>query len=81
MRSAFAKNNNTVNAEITSDQAFLLLNVKDMLNSRQEGCKEVNRIFGTSWSVDLAPEVKMIMKEGGNDNEDSERTISSNETE
>lgn len=75
VRSAFEKNNNTVNAEITSDQAFLLLNVMDMLNSRQEGCEEVNRIFGTSWSVDLAPEVKMIMEEGrGEENENSERT-------
>ena len=60
----------------------MLLNVMDMLNSRQEGCKEVNRIFGTSWSVDLAPEVKMIMEEGrGEDNENSEGTVSDNETE
>ena len=48
----------------------------DMLNSRQEGCKEVNRIFGTNWSVDLAPEVKMIMDEGrSEEDENSERTV------
>lgn len=78
VRSAFEKNNNTVNAEITSDYSFLLLNVMDMLNSRKEGCEEVNRIFGTSWSVDLAPEVKQIMEERrneDNENEDNQRTI------
>ena len=81
VRSAFEKNNNTVNAEITSDYSFLLLNVMDMLNSRKEGCEEVNRIFGTSWSVDLAPEVKQIMEERKCEveNENSERTIQNSE--
>ena len=74
VRSAFEKNNNTVNAEITSDQSFLLLNVADMLEQRQKGCEEVNRIFGTNWSVKLSPEIELI-KEGGVYNENSERPV------
>ena len=77
VRSAFEKNNNTVNAEITSDQSYLLLNVADMLEQRQKGCEEVNRIFGTNWSVKLSPEIELIKKDGGVDyvNNDSERPI------
>ena len=75
VRSAFEKNNNTVVDEITSDQSFLLLNIADMLEQRKKGCEEVNRLFGTNWSVDLAPEIKLIMdgKEGVT-NEDTENS-------
>lgn len=65
VRSAFEKNNNTVNAEITSDRSFLLLNISDMLAQRVDGCNEVNRIFGTNWSVKLSPELQIIKREGG----------------
>lgn len=63
VRSAFEKNNNTVEAEITSDKSYLLLNVSDMLEQRKLGCEEVNRIFGTNWSVKLSPEIELINKE------------------
>lgn len=69
VRSAFEKNNNTVVDEITSDQSFLLLNISDMLEQRKLGCERVNKLFGTSWTVDIAPEIKLIMedrKEGEN---------------
>lgn len=65
VRSAYEKNNNTVEAEVTSDQSFLLLNVADMLEQRQKGCEEVNRIFGTNWSVKLSPEIELIKNDGG----------------
>ena len=74
VRSAYEKNNNTVEAEVTSDQSFLLLNVADMLDQRQKGCEEVNRLFGTNWSVKLSPEIELI-KEGGVNNENSERPV------
>lgn len=70
VRSAFEKNNNTVNAEVTSDQSFLLLNISDMLEQRKIGCERVNDLYGTNWSVDLAPEIKLIMREGDNTNEE-----------
>lgn len=75
VRSAFEKNNNTVNAEITADKSYLLLNISDMLAQREAGCKEVNRIFGTNWTVKLSPEIEMIKKEG-EVNEDSKAAIS-----
>lgn len=70
VRSAFEKNNNTVVDEITSDQSFLLLNISDMLEQRKLGCERVNNLYGTNWSVDLAPEIKLIIedrKEGETD--------------
>lgn len=69
VRSAFEKNNNTVVDEITSDQSFLLLNISDMLEQRKLGCERVNKLYGTSWTVDIAPEIKLIMdgKEGEED--------------
>lgn len=77
VRSAFEKNNNTVVDEITSDQSFLLLNISDMLEQRKLGCDRVNALFGTNWSVDIAPEIKLIMekKEG----EEDENTDNSEE--
>ena len=75
VRSAYEKNNNTVEAEVTSDQSFLLLNVADMLEQRQKGCEEVNRLYGTNWSVKLSPEIELI-KEGGVNNDRREETIS-----
>ena len=74
VRSAFEKNNNTVVDEITSDQSFLLLNISDMLEQRKLGCERVNALFGTSWSVDIAPEIKLIMKDSkeGENNEKPE---------
>lgn len=78
VRSAFEKNNNTVVDEITSDQSFLLLNISDMLEQRKLGCERVNALFGTNWSVDIAPEIKLIMekKEGESDEvNDSDETV------
>lgn len=80
VRSAYEKNNNTVEAEVTSDQSFLLLNVADMLDQRQKGCEEVNRLFGTNWSVKLSPEIELI-KEGGVNNDNSQKDASDNITE
>lgn len=84
VRSAFEKNNNTVVDEITSDQSFLLLNISDMLEQRKLGCEKVNSLYGTNWSVDIAPEIKLIMedrKEGETDEntEDSEDIVQDGE--
>ena len=57
VRSAFEKRNNTVRAEVEADTSLLLLNLSDMISSREEGAKAVNEMFGTNWSVHVAEEI------------------------
>lgn len=57
VRSAFEKRNNTVMAEVEADTSLLLLNLSDMLNCRERGAKDVNKRFGTNWSVHVAEEI------------------------
>ena len=64
VRSAFEKRNNTVRAEVEADTSLLLLNLSDMIASREKGAKEVNEMFGTNWTVHVAEEIDY-----GNENE------------
>lgn len=64
VRSAFEKRNNTVMAEVEADTSLLLLNLSDMLKCREDGAKEVNKMFGTNWKVHVAKEIDY-----GNENE------------
>lgn len=57
VRSSFEKRNNTVQAEVEADTSLLLLNLSDMLKQREEGAKEVNKMFGTNWKVHVAEEI------------------------
>lgn len=57
VRSAFEKRNNTIQAEVEADTSLLLLNLSDMLKQRENACDEVNRMFGTDWSVHVAKEI------------------------
>ena len=57
VRSAFEKRNNTVMAEVEADTSLLLLNLSDMLKCREVGANEVNKMFGTNWSVHIAEEI------------------------
>ena len=57
VRSAFEKRNNTVQAEVEADTSLLLLNLADMLRRREKACEEVNKLFGTNWSVHVAKEI------------------------
>ena len=57
VRSAFEKRNNTVRAEVEADTSLLLLNLSDMISSREDGAKAVNKLFGTSWTVHIAEEI------------------------
>jgi hypothetical protein len=58
VRAAFAKKSNTVEAEVDADASLLLLNLSDMLAMREKGCEEVNKLFGTNWSVHIAEELQ-----------------------
>lgn len=57
VRSAFEKRNNTIMAEVEADTSLLLLNLSDMIESRKKGAEEVNKMFGTKWSVHIAEEI------------------------
>ena len=57
VRSAFEKRNNTVMAEVESDTSLLLLNLSDMIHYREKGAEEVNKMFGTNWTVHIAEEI------------------------
>lgn len=57
VRSAFEKRNNTVQAEVEADSSLLLLNLSDMIDTRKKGAEEVNKMFGTNWTVHIAEEI------------------------
>ena len=69
IRGAFEKNNNAVDSEVTSDSALLQINIHDMLECRKIGAEKVNNLFGTNWSVELAPEIanEFITERGDTD--------------
>ena len=57
VRSDFEKRNNTVMAEVEADTSLLLLNLSDMIDCRKKAANEVNKMFGTNWSVHIAKEI------------------------
>ena len=57
VRASFDKRSNAVIDEVTSDTSMLLYNISDMLEERKKGCKRVNDMFGTNWSVRLSDEI------------------------
>ena len=52
------KKGNMIEEEVTSNDSMLLFNINDMLRCRQNLCEEVNKMYGTNWSVDLSDELK-----------------------
>lgn len=57
VRSTFEKKSNVNSREVDGDTSMLLLNVSDMLHQREMACREVNKMFGTNWSVHIAEEI------------------------
>lgn len=57
VKGAFEKNNNTITAEVQADTSLLLLNLSDMIDFRKRGAEEVNKMYGTNWSVHIAKEI------------------------
>lgn len=57
VKSAFEKRSNSVEAEVEADTSLLLLNLADMISAREKGAEEVNKMFGTNWSVHIAEEI------------------------
>lgn len=58
IKTAWNKKGNMIREEVSANDAMLLLNIDDMLHSRQQACEQINKMFGTNWSVDKAEELK-----------------------
>lgn len=58
VKSAFEKRSNSVVEEVEADTSLLLLNISDMIKCREDGCKAVNDMYGTNWSVRIADEIQ-----------------------
>ena len=65
VRSSFEKRSNATVNEVEADTSMLLLNISDMLNSRKKGAEDVNKLFGTSWQVELAEEIREAVEDPG----------------
>lgn len=63
VKAAFEKQSNTVDAEVRSNDTLLLLNLSDMLASREKGCDDVNVLYGVNWSVKLSEELEAVRDE------------------
>lgn len=61
------KKGNMIEEEISSNDNMLLFNINDMLKCRQQLCEDVNKMYGTNWSVDISPEIKLIVNEDDKD--------------
>ena len=69
------KKEREIESETTMDNYRILFNVKDMLALRQEGCRNVNELYGVNWSVRLSDEYVIMMDNmGGKSNDD--KTVS-----
>jgi len=67
VKTSYNKKGNMIEEEVEANNSMLLLNLKDMLDSRKEGCEKINKMFGTNFSVDIAEELKYVEE----DNEES----------
>ena len=83
VKTVWNKKGNMIADEVGGNDAMLVLNLADMLECRQKGAEQVNKMYGTSWRVDKAPELdyENVSRETleGNRNADNKRTISDSE--
>ena len=60
VKSANDKKERMIESEVDSNNQLLLFNISDMLAERKKACEEINRIFGTSITVELSDEFKEL---------------------
>ena len=60
IKTGLDKRSNTVSDEANADTPALLVNLKDMLEAREEGFDRVNKRFGTNWSVKLNEDLDYV---------------------
>lgn len=78
VRASFEKRSNATVNEVEADTSMLLLNITDMIDARKRGAEDVNKMFGTNWSVKVAEEIdyKNVSRETleGGENESDNST-------
>ena len=47
-----------IQEEVEASDGLMLFNINDMLECRKRLCEDVNRMYGTNWSVDITDELK-----------------------
>ena len=60
VKTGLDKKSNSVVDEVNAGTPSMLINLKDMLASRQEGFERVNKRFGTSWTVELNEDIDYV---------------------
>ena len=60
VKTGIDKKSNSVVDEVNAGTPSMLINLKDMLASREEGFDRVNKRFGTSWSVELNEDIDYV---------------------
>jgi len=68
VKSANDKKERMIESEVDSNNQLLLFNISDMLSERKRACEDINKLFGTSITVDLSDEFKEL--QGGASDED-----------
>lgn len=79
VKTAWNKKGNMINEEVEANNSMLLLNISEMLEQRQQGAERVNKMFGTNWSVEIAPEIKLTMEGKNNGETKSEKVMENSE--
>ena len=60
VKTGLDKKSNSVVDEVNAGTPSMLINLKDMLASRQEGFDRVNKRFGTNWTVELNEDIDYV---------------------
>lgn len=81
VKTAWNKKGNMINEEVEANNSMLLLNIADMLQQRKEGAERVNKLFGTNWTVEISPEIQLMMEEGESNEDDNKATVEDSENE
>ena len=58
------KKERVITDEVESENQLLLLNLTDMLRSREQGAREINELFGTDITVEISEEFKPLETKG-----------------
>ena len=72
VRYAKEKKERMVEAEVSSDNSMLLINICDMLRQRQKAAEEMSKLYNCTITVDVVPELKYLFEEEDKDNPETE---------
>lgn len=68
VKSANDKKERMIESEVDSNNQLLLFNISDMLAERKKACEEINKLFGTSITVELSDEFKELQGGASDEN-------------